>query len=216
MFCVTNFRYPLSSNPLSFITNLECCYLLSTFWHCCTKKTIPKRVIEHLCVGGQPRLKVQNFQQHWSHHDTTCLPVYHSELIPFVRFNHKFVDERRETMRSVEKPCPEIPLLPRTNNSAWVRRVHVWRKSCIVCGGSSERHPGDWLPWVAPVSDTLSAADMPPTPRCFTSLCVLAHCSHLCLPFPPLPSEGCLSPSLPPSPSFFKPFLHTLVTTGFP
>lgn len=33
-----------------------------------------------------------------------------------------------------------------------------------------------------PVSDTLSAADMLPTPRCFTSLCVLSHCSHSCLP----------------------------------
>lgn len=63
---------------------------------------------------------------------------------------------------------------------------------------------------------------MPPTPRCFTSLCVLSHCSHLCLPSPPtspspprVASAPSLAPSLPgPRLHFSTSFLHTLVATG--
>lgn len=46
---------------------------------------------------------------------------------------------------------------------ACVHTGSAWR-SCIVCGGSSQQRLADSFPWVTPVSDTLSAAYMPPTP----------------------------------------------------
>lgn len=65
----------------------------------------------------------------------------------------------------------------------WLKLVYstVQRRSCIVCSGSSNQHPGDSLPWVTPVSDTLSAAYMPPTPPLLhSSLCsfsLFLHCT---------------------------------------
>lgn len=58
-------------------------------------------------------------------------------------------------------------------SEAWCRSS-VQRRSCIVCSGSSNQHPGDSLPWVTSVSDTLSAAYMPPTLPHFTPLCALS------------------------------------------
>lgn len=81
----------------------------------------------------------------------------------------------------------------RDRNSARRRFITIWwlklvysstvqRRSCIVCSGSSNQHPGDSLPWVTPVSDTLSAAYMPPTPPLLhPSLCALSLCSHYVL-----------------------------------
>lgn len=60
----------------------------------------------------------------------------------------------------------------------WLKVVYnsLQGRNYNVCSGSSNQHPGNSLPWVTPVSDTLSAAYMPPTPLCFTHLCVLSLC----------------------------------------
>ena len=79
----------------------------------------------------------------------------------------------------------------------WLKLVY-WstvrrRRSCIVCSGSSNRHPGDSLPWVTPVSDTLSAAYMPPTPPLLhPSLCA-SSLFPLGTILPPLSSQDCFS-----------------------
>lgn len=81
----------------------------------------------------------------------------------------------------------------------WLKLVYrsgVQRRSCIVCSGSSNQHPGGSLPWVTAVSDTLSAAYMPPTPPLLhPSLCAFSL-FPLCTVLPPLLSQDCFSPFL--------------------
>lgn len=71
----------------------------------------------------------------------------------------------------------------------WLKLVYsstVQRRSCIVCSGSSKQHPGDSLPWVTPVSDTLSAAYMPPTPPLLHPSLSAFSLFPLCTVLPPL------------------------------
>ena len=82
----------------------------------------------------------------------------------------------------------------------------------LVCRGSSNQHPGDFLPWVMPVSDTLSAAYMPPAPPLLhPSLCAFSLFLILCNILSPPLSQDCFCPfllSLSDSPGLCFFFFH--------
>lgn len=147
--------------------------------------------MEHQCVGGQVQLTFLTFQQLWCHRGTTCRPVYHFQLISFIKLQHEFVDEGRETMRSVE-----INPVQKKKKKNPITAPYKWQRTSEACACVTEGlHCLRWLwwaapQWLAPLSDACQwhsiscrHADASPLFVCFLTAPISASSSSL----PPSP-----------------------------